>query len=103
MRCEKRVDVVAVDRRATRVAPISVDWIGPPEVTPVDLILAVVAIGLLTALPFEVVFRSTGRSRLVRATSRAYHALARLWPGMFAYQVILEAEIITLDEESIWS
>jgi len=54
----------------------------------------------VTALPFEVVFESTGRSRLVRGVSRAYHALARLWPGMFAYQNILLAEIITLDEEA---
>ncbi|MGH0030123.1 MAG: methyltransferase domain-containing protein [Myxococcota bacterium] len=57
----------------------------------------------VTALPFEVVFESTGRSRLVRGISRFYHALARLWPGLFAYQIILEAEIITLDEESTWS
>ena len=53
-----------------------------------------------TALPFEVVFRSTGRSRLVRSVSHLYHALARLWPEMFAYQMIIEAEITTLDEES---
>ena len=57
----------------------------------------------VTALPFEVVFESTGRSRLVRSASRFYHGLARLWPGLFAYQNILEAEIITLDEESTWS
>jgi methionine biosynthesis protein MetW len=56
----------------------------------------------VTSLPFEVVFQSTGRSRLVRAVGRTYHALARVWPGMFAYQNILEAEIITLDEESTW-
>ncbi len=54
----------------------------------------------VTALPFEVVFRSTGRSRLMRSISELYHALARMWPEMFAYQVILEAEITTLDEES---
>lgn len=53
-----------------------------------------------TALPFEVVFQSTGRSRLVRSVSRLYHALARAWPELFAYQVILEAEITTLDEEA---
>jgi hypothetical protein len=51
-------------------------------------------------LPFEIVFESTGRSRLVRNLSRFYHSLARLWPTMFAYQHILEAEITTLDEES---
>jgi len=54
----------------------------------------------VTGLPFEVVFQSTGRSRLLRAVDRSYHALARLWPALFAYQFILEAEIITLDEES---
>ena len=29
----------------------------------------------------------------------AYYTLARAWPSMFAYQHILEAEIITLDED----
>jgi 2-polyprenyl-3-methyl-5-hydroxy-6-metoxy-1,4-benzoquinol methylase len=53
-----------------------------------------------TALPFEVVFESTGRSRLVRGLAGAYHLLARLWPELFAYQMLLEAEITTLDEES---
>jgi methionine biosynthesis protein MetW len=53
----------------------------------------------VTALPFEIVFESTGRSRLVRSLGNVYHALARLWPTMFAYQHIIEAEITTLDEE----
>jgi 2-polyprenyl-3-methyl-5-hydroxy-6-metoxy-1,4-benzoquinol methylase len=53
----------------------------------------------VTALPFEIVFESTGRSRLVGGLSRFYHALARLWPSMFAYQHIIEAEITTLDAE----
>jgi 2-polyprenyl-3-methyl-5-hydroxy-6-metoxy-1,4-benzoquinol methylase len=54
----------------------------------------------VTALPFEVVFESTGRSRFVRGLASAYHALARFWPSLFAYQYVLEAEITTLDEES---
>jgi 2-polyprenyl-3-methyl-5-hydroxy-6-metoxy-1,4-benzoquinol methylase len=54
----------------------------------------------VTTLPFEIVFESTGRSRLMRTVSRGYHLLARLWPSMFAYQFILDAEIITLDEEA---
>jgi methionine biosynthesis protein MetW len=54
----------------------------------------------VTALPFEVVFESTGRSRLMRSAARAYHGLARLWPELFAYQHILEAEIRILDEEA---
>jgi SAM-dependent methyltransferase len=53
----------------------------------------------VTALPFEVVLRSTGRSRLVARTSRVYHFLARLWPALFAYQFLLEAEITALDED----
>ncbi len=54
----------------------------------------------VTSLPFEVVFESTGRSRLIRGIESFYHFLARSWPSMFAYQNILEAEITTLDEES---
>jgi 2-polyprenyl-3-methyl-5-hydroxy-6-metoxy-1,4-benzoquinol methylase len=54
----------------------------------------------VTSLPFEVVFESTGRSRLVRSFEYAYHQLARFWPSMFAYQYILEAQITTLDEDS---
>jgi SAM-dependent methyltransferase len=54
----------------------------------------------VTSLPFEVVFESTGRSRLIRSLEGAYHLMARLWPSMFAYQHILEAQITTLDEES---
>jgi SAM-dependent methyltransferase len=54
----------------------------------------------VTALPFEVVFESTGRSPSVRALASAYHALARLWPSMFAYQYVLEATITTLDAEA---
>lgn len=50
----------------------------------------------VTALPFEVVFESTGRSALVRGLASGYHALARLWPELFAYQFLLEAEAATL-------
>lgn len=50
----------------------------------------------VTALPFEIVFESTGRSRLVRAISAIYHLCARVWPEMFAYQFLLEAEVATL-------
>jgi 2-polyprenyl-3-methyl-5-hydroxy-6-metoxy-1,4-benzoquinol methylase len=55
----------------------------------------------VTSLPFEVVFSSTGRSRFVRGLTALYHALARAWPEVFAYQNILEAEITTLDDEAI--
>ncbi len=52
----------------------------------------------VTALPFEVVFESTGRSRIVHALTSAYHTLARWWPELFAYQFLLEAEVRTLLE-----
>jgi SAM-dependent methyltransferase len=54
----------------------------------------------VTALPFELVFESTGRSGTVRAIERFYHGLARLWPELFAYQLILEAEITILDDSA---
>jgi 2-polyprenyl-3-methyl-5-hydroxy-6-metoxy-1,4-benzoquinol methylase len=50
----------------------------------------------VTALPFEVVFESTGRSVLVAGLATFYHSLARLWPTLFAYQFLLEAEVGTL-------
>jgi len=54
----------------------------------------------VTALPFEVVFESTGRSRAVGLLAGFYHAVARAWPSMFAYQYILEARITTFDEDA---
>jgi SAM-dependent methyltransferase len=56
-----------------------------------------------TSLPFEVVFQSTGRSVWVRRIAKLYHLMARVWPEMFAYQFILEAEIETLDDEATLS
>lgn len=53
-----------------------------------------------TALPFELIFESTGRSRVLRAIERAYWGLARLWPALFAYQIVLEAEVTLFDEEA---
>ena len=50
----------------------------------------------VTALPFEVVFESTGRSLTVHALASLYHLLARAWPRLFAYQFLLEAEVRTL-------
>jgi 2-polyprenyl-3-methyl-5-hydroxy-6-metoxy-1,4-benzoquinol methylase len=54
----------------------------------------------VTALPFEVVFESTGRNRIVHALTSAYHTLARWWPELFAYQFLLEAEVRTLLDAS---
>jgi len=54
----------------------------------------------VTSLPFEVLFESTGQSRFVAALSEAYHVLARVYPKMFAYQFLLEAEVTTLLDEA---
>jgi 2-polyprenyl-3-methyl-5-hydroxy-6-metoxy-1,4-benzoquinol methylase len=53
-----------------------------------------------TSLPFEVVFQSTGRSVWVQRLAGLYHLMARVWPELFAYQFILEAEIETLDDDA---
>jgi SAM-dependent methyltransferase len=50
----------------------------------------------VTSLPFEVVFESTGQSRLVAGLSYLYHLAARVWPKLFAYQFLIEAEVTTL-------
>ena len=50
----------------------------------------------VTALPFEIVFESTGKSRTVHALASAYHLLARAWPTLFGYQFLLEAEVRTV-------
>jgi 2-polyprenyl-3-methyl-5-hydroxy-6-metoxy-1,4-benzoquinol methylase len=50
-----------------------------------------------TNLPFELVFESTARSRLLRAVDYCYHLLTRLWPTLFAYQFVAEAEVRSLD------
>ena len=50
-----------------------------------------------TNLPFELVFESTARSRLLRAVDYFYHLLTRLWPTLFAYQFVAEAEVRSLE------
>lgn len=50
-----------------------------------------------TSLPFELVFQSTGKSVLVRSLDWIYHTLTRLWPTLFAYQFVLEAELTQLE------
>ncbi len=46
-----------------------------------------------TGLPFEVVFESIGKSKVLRAVDRLYYAFARMWPTLFAYQFVLEGKI----------
>lgn len=50
----------------------------------------------VTSLPFEVVFESTGQSRFVAALSYFYYLCARIYPKMFAYQFLIEAEVTTV-------
>jgi 2-polyprenyl-3-methyl-5-hydroxy-6-metoxy-1,4-benzoquinol methylase len=50
-----------------------------------------------TTLPFEIVFESTGRSVLVRLLDSLYHQFTRVWPTLFAYQFVVEAEIRSLE------
>ena len=47
----------------------------------------------VTPIPFELVFSSRGKSRLVRWVTSLYHRLAQIWPRMFAFQVIYEVQI----------
>lgn len=46
-----------------------------------------------TGLPFEFIFESTGKSRLLRLVGHLYFFFVRLWPKLFAYQVIFLAQI----------
>lgn len=50
-----------------------------------------------TGLPFEVVFESSGRSRILRMIDAFYFLLVTFWPRMFAYQLIVEAQIAGLE------
>ena len=48
-----------------------------------------------TGLPFEVVFESTGSSSFLKSLEWLYFRLVKLWPRMFAYQLILEAALFS--------
>lgn len=50
-----------------------------------------------TSLPFEVVFQSTGKSKVLKLIDQAYYLLARLWPKMFAYQFVVQASLGSLE------
>lgn len=50
-----------------------------------------------TAIPFELIFESRGKSQLVSFIEAFYYWLVKWWPRMFAYQFIVEAEISSLD------
>ena len=50
-----------------------------------------------TPIPFELIFSSRGRSRIPKLLEYVYYRITKLWPKMFAYQFIVEAEISSLD------
>jgi 2-polyprenyl-3-methyl-5-hydroxy-6-metoxy-1,4-benzoquinol methylase len=50
-----------------------------------------------TNLPFELVFESTAKSRVLRAVDHLYHLLTRIWPTLFAYQFVAEVEVRSLE------
>jgi glycosyltransferase involved in cell wall biosynthesis len=52
-----------------------------------------------TSLPFEVVFESTGNSRVLKLVDRLYAVAVRVWPRLFAYQIVVTAEISSLRAE----
>ncbi|MEZ4873267.1 MAG: methyltransferase domain-containing protein, partial [Bdellovibrionales bacterium] len=47
--------------------------------------------------PFEVLFESIGKSRVVKFVEGFYFILATVWPQMFSYQFIMEAKITQLN------
>jgi SAM-dependent methyltransferase len=58
-----------------------------------------------TPIPFELVFSSTGRSTVVEALTHWYHQLARIWPRMFAYQIIVSCTFRSYESaagEELW-
>ncbi len=50
-----------------------------------------------TGLPFEVALESSGKSKVVQFIDWFYSRLVHFWPRMFAYQIIVEAEIAALE------
>lgn len=50
-----------------------------------------------TGLPFEIIFESTGKSVFVKGLSWLYYRLVKFWPKLFAYQIIIEADLTALD------
>ncbi|MBF0367047.1 MAG: methyltransferase domain-containing protein [Oligoflexia bacterium] len=53
-----------------------------------------------TSLPFEVVFESSGKSKLLRLLDYCYYQLVLLFPTLFAYQFIAETQIKSFDAKS---
>jgi glycosyltransferase involved in cell wall biosynthesis len=54
----------------------------------------------VTSLPLEVVFSSSGKSRLLKFVDWSYYQLARHWHKLFAYEFIITGEITSYDNAS---
>lgn len=50
-----------------------------------------------TSLPFEVLFESSGKSKLIKLIDNIYYFFAKHWQKMFAYQFVLVASINSLE------
>jgi 2-polyprenyl-3-methyl-5-hydroxy-6-metoxy-1,4-benzoquinol methylase len=50
-----------------------------------------------TGLPFEIVFSSSGRSRLLKVIDRLYFMLAYSWHKLFSYQFVISSKISSLE------
>ncbi|HUT53871.1 MAG TPA: bifunctional glycosyltransferase/class I SAM-dependent methyltransferase [bacterium] len=52
-------------------------------------------------VPFHLIITLPGAKGFVDFLTRAYHLLARLWPRLFAYQLIFKARIVRLEWEEL--
>lgn len=52
-------------------------------------------------IPFHLLITLPPARRAVDLLTRAYHLLARLWPRMFAYQIIIKAQIVRLEWDEL--
>ncbi len=50
-----------------------------------------------TSLPFELIFSSTRKNLLIIILDTFYYFLTKIWPRLFAYQIIIEAELSSLN------
>lgn len=53
-----------------------------------------------TGLPFEIVFSSSGKSKLIKFLDALYYIGAKFWHKLFAYQFVLKAKITNFESAS---
>ena len=52
-------------------------------------------------IPFQLIITLPRAEKFVLGLTRAYHALCRVWPRLFAYQMIFTAEIVRLEWDEL--